>query len=280
MKVEDCIVAVERRTTGGCIDLAFTFTLQFLKPLYLLTFCFAAPSCLLVWAYGQMAGSDILIPCLLIFAVFCMLLSGAMVAAVGPLVFGVSIRKRAAIRAVFSRIIVYGFIASLVRATGMCLIFPMVLLMAWAGHLPEVMFLEKTAGNRISERLSWLTKGGGYSRNFGRLIAISALWLLMALGLFKTIDFGGYYLLNVTIFSHQIPFGPDFWTEFASSLIDDVNVTLVLHISLWLTYPIVRLAWFFCYLDQRIRNECWDIDVQFRTETVRLREQASGISGS
>jgi len=50
-------------------------------------------------------------------------------------------------------------------------------------------------------------------------------------------------------------------------------VVVTLQIAMWLTYPIIRLAWFFCYLDQRIRNECWDLDLQCRVEAVRLEEQ-------
>ena len=38
--------------------------------------------------------------------------------------------------------------------------------------------------------------------------------------------------------------------------------------------PVIRLAWFFCYLDQRIRNECWDLQLQFRAEAARLEELA------
>jgi hypothetical protein len=37
---------------------------------------------------------------------------------------------------------------------------------------------------------------------------------------------------------------------------------------------VIRLAWFFCYLDQRIRNECWDLQLQYRAEAARLEELA------
>ena len=45
--------------------------------------------------------------------------------------------------------------------------------------------------------------------------------------------------------------------------------------TIWLPYPVIRLAWFFCYLDQRIRNECWDLQLQFRAEAARLEELAA-----
>ena len=58
MKVEDCIVTVERRNVGGCIDLAFVFLRQFLGPLYLLTACFAGPSLFFVWSTGESMRHD------------------------------------------------------------------------------------------------------------------------------------------------------------------------------------------------------------------------------
>ena len=77
MKVEDCIVTVERRNVGGCIDLAFVFLRQFLGPLYVLTACFAGPSLFFVWSIGDSMRHDVLIPSIIIFAFFSMLLSGA-----------------------------------------------------------------------------------------------------------------------------------------------------------------------------------------------------------
>jgi hypothetical protein len=38
----------------------------------------------------------------------------------------------------------------------------------------------------------------------------------------------------------------------------------------WLVYPLARLAWFFCYLDARIRREGWDVEIAFRVEARRI----------
>ena len=81
MKVEDCIVSVERRSVGGCIDLAFVFARQFILPLSTLTLCFAVPSTLLVWLLGESMRRDVLLPCTVIFAFFSTMLGGAMIAA-------------------------------------------------------------------------------------------------------------------------------------------------------------------------------------------------------
>jgi hypothetical protein len=55
---------------------------------------------------------------------------------------------------------------------------------------------------------------------------------------------------------------------------DDPAFLTTIQLALWLPYPVIRLAWFFCYLDQRIRNECWDLQLQYRAEAARLEELA------
>ena len=273
MKVEDCIVSVERRSIGGCIDLSFVFARQFILPLSALTLCFAVPSTLLAWLVGESIGRDILIPCTVVFAFFSTMLGGAMIAAVGPQVFGVPMSTMSALRGLGSRIVPYALLAILARCTGLCLIVPIVFAMAWCGHLPEVMFLERTPLSQIRERLSWLGRGGGYSRNVSRLVTLSCFWALFAVGLFLMIDLLSGWVFNAPIFFGTIAPGPDMRQALLSRIIDDPLVVVTLHVAMWLTYPIIRLAWFFCYLDQRIRNECWDLDLQFRVEAVRLEEQ-------
>ena len=273
MKVEDCIVTVERRSVGGCIDLAFVFTRRFMAPLYRLTLVFAVPALICVWLVADARGHDVVMPATIIFVAFSSLLSGAIVATVGPQVFGVPLSTKAAIRGLLKRAVSYVFLATLFRVTGFCMVVPLLFVMAWCGHLPEVMLLENTPLNQVTQRLSWLVKGGGYSRNLGRLVAIFVLWILMALGIFLLADVLSALLFNTPIFSGTIAFGPDIAEALAGRLIDDPMVTTTWHAALWLTYPLARLAWFFCYLDQRIRNECWDLDLQFRVEAVRLEEQ-------
>lgn len=182
MKVEDCIVTVERRSVGGCIDLAFVFARQFAWPLFGLTLCFAVPSTVFVWLVGDSIRSNVLVPSILVFAFFNMLMSGAMVATVGPQVFGVPISVRTALKSLMGRLISYGFLAILFRCTGFCVVVPLWFVMAWGGHLPEVMFLERTPLNQVTQRLSWLTKGGGYSRNLGRLLRSRSFGQCLHLG--------------------------------------------------------------------------------------------------
>jgi hypothetical protein len=51
----------------------------------------------------------------------------------------------------------------------------------------------------------------------------------------------------------------------------DPLVVSALSATAWLVYPLARLAWFFCYLDARIRKEGWDVELAFRIEAGRLQ---------
>ena len=50
----------------------------------------------------------------------------------------------------------------------------------------------------------------------------------------------------------------------------DPTVIGLIALTCWLVYPIARLAWFFCYLDARVRAEGWDVEIAFRLEAKRL----------
>jgi len=275
MRVEDCIVAVERRKVGGCLDLAFVFARRFAAPLLKLTACFAVPSVVLSWLVARHLGADVLLPCVLIFALFNTLASAAIVSAVGPQVFGVPMTTSGAFRMLLSRVVTLVFLGTLARLTGFCVFVPLLLVMAWCGHLPEVLFLERTPGNQIPERLSTLCRNGGYARNVGRVISLAAFWALFAFGVFLMMDVSSGVLFHRPLFFGTIAPGPDMRAALAAKVVADAAVVTALQVSLGLTYPVIRLAWFFCYLDQRIRNECWDLELQFRTEAVRLQEQTT-----
>ena len=50
---------------------------------------------------------------------------------------------------------------------------------------------------------------------------------------------------------------------------DPIVVTAALAVAL-LVYPIGRLAWFFCYIDVRVRRDCWDMELQILQAAERL----------
>lgn len=278
MKIEDCIVTVERRSLGGCIDLAFVYCREFAGPILRQWALFAVPSCLLVY-YLTSISITMLLPSLLLFMVFSTFFTGTLISSIGPQVFGVPMSARTALRNLRQHFWSYMFFAGLTRVAqillGGCLcytIFPAVFVTAFLGHMPEVLLLEQTPFGGVLRRLNWLSQAGGYFRNLGRQIILMGLWGILSFGLFVIFELLAYTLFNVELFFTRIPF--DLSTDFSERMIalthDDPLVLTTLHLAIWLPYPMLRLAWFFCYLDQRIRNECWDIDLMFRAESNRL----------
>lgn len=279
MRVEDCIVSVERRSLGGCVDLAFVFARAFSLSILRLTLVFAIPACLSVWLLTS-ATTDMLVPSILIFLFFSSLYNAALIAAIGPQVFGVPISARQGIAGLRKRFFSYMLLSGCYRflqfMSLFCLMFPSILVTAHFGHTAEVMMLEQTPIHRVLPRLSGLGKGGGFSRNLMRVFGLLVFWLMFSLGVFFLIDFLASILFNFQIFFGQFS-GMELESlgdRMATVLLDSPAFLTTVHASLWLTLPIVRLAWFFCYLDQRIRNECWDLELQFRAESARLEQPA------
>lgn len=278
MRVEDCIVTVERRSVGGCLDLAFVFAREFSGPLLRLWLLCAIPSCGLSWVLATMT-TDAFIPSCLIFLFFTSLFSAFLVGCMGPQVFGVPISVRAAVKTWRKRFwgwLLLTMVARFFQAiSGFCFVVPSVFVTAYAGHLPEVLLLEQSALNSVTNRLSWLCGGGGYGRNLARLISLLIFWGSMSFGLFVMIDVLGSTLINARSFFEIISSSDVSAFDTAMRLFsDEPQFLLALHVAMWIPYPIVRLAWFFCYLDQRIRNECWDLQLTFRAEAARLEEAA------
>ncbi|MFO0977197.1 MAG: hypothetical protein U0996_12415 [Planctomycetaceae bacterium] len=271
MKVEDCIVVVERRSLGGCIDLAFVFAREFAGPLFRLWALCAIPSCLTILLFASLS-TDLLIISVLVFMFFSAVFNALLVSSMGPQVFGVPISLSQAAKSWRKRLISWFFLTAFSRLA-QCIGF--VFVTAYVGHLPEVLLLEQSKVNGVTSRLSWLCGGGGFGRNLGRVIGLSAFWAGMTVGLFLLIDFLSTTLLNYPILaSRRGATSVDQSTLMAQLFLDDARVHVVLQLALWLPYPMIRLAWFFCYLDQRIRNECWDLQVQFRAEAARLEQLA------
>lgn len=278
MKVEECIVTVERRSMGGCLDLAFVFAREFCGPLFRLWLICAVPSCVLVWLFASFT-TMMLLWSIVIFLFFSSVFSSLLVACIGPQVFGVPISVQASLKAWRKRFWAWFLLSFVMRfmqtITGFCFVLPSVFVTSYAGHMPEVLLLEQAPVNNVTRRLSWLAGGGGYSRNLGRLMGLMLYWAVLSFGLFLILDFLATFLFNSPIFFEKV-FGSTRspGDVFAQLLNDDPKVLTAIQLTIWLPYPVIRLAWFFCYLDQRIRNECWDLQLQFRVEAARLEELA------
>ncbi len=275
MKVEDCIVAVERRSAGNSFDLACIFLQRFRGPIFQLWLLNAIPSCCLVWLLSSVT-TDMLIPSLLIFLFFSSTFSGQLIAGLGPQVFGEPFSAVQAVKTWRKRLLPWLFLTFTIRIGqilgAFCLLFPALMVTAWGGHLNEVFLLEQSSFRGASKRLSWLTQAGGYGRNMRSLSPLLYFWAGITTGVFIIIDLTAGTLLNQPLFLQQTAMGSSQLSlAIQQTLLDSPGTLTLLQFSLWLGWPLIRIAWFFCYLDQRIRSECWDLQVQFRAEAVRLQ---------
>lgn len=62
------------------------------------------------------------------------------------------------------------------------------------------------------------------------------------------------------------------YIEHVWALLTNDPAVLTLHLMTGLAaYAVCRLAWFFCYIDLRVRLDCWDLELEILSEAERLR---------
>lgn len=66
----------------------------------------------------------------------------------------------------------------------------------------------------------------------------------------------------------------DIIEELWTALIGDSRILILMSFSTLATYAVLRLAWFFTYVDLRIRRDCWDLEVALADETQRWERPA------
>jgi len=164
-------------------------------------------------------------------------------------------------------------------ALGLCLfVFPGWYLAIRNGFFAEQTALSNLAGHLHDRRTNELLKGeigDLFARSAGICLFCALLWFVMLF----TFDFASSHLLGLPILFERLkvdqaylnehdPFaGLRYFMKFIWS--DPVLVTAALAVAL-LVYPVGRLAWFFCYIDARVRRDCWDMELQIIQEAERL----------
>jgi len=146
--------------------------------------------------------------------------------------------------------------------------------------LPESKFLasldEQLHGQGIRELLK--REGGDL---FLRGIVILGFCFVLGIVMFLTVDKGCELLLGYPILvgriQHLVPPGSNPFEAFFKSIpylfqlfIRDPRCLTVFAASVLFVYPVARLAWFFCYIDLRVRRDCWDMELLFQQEARRL----------
>jgi len=273
MNIGNATLSLEPRSVGACIDLAVLFYQRHAAKLLSLSLLFGALP-IAAGVFGAERGTGWLWSGLSFFFLS-PFLGATVVAGVGYHVFGeeltisnalahVSRRPFRLVLLLTAARLVYGFIAVL------CWGLLSVPVAVRYGFLSEVLLLEQLRGTRIVKRVEEIHRRI-FLEASGRFVAIVGFAVILSLTLFLLFDLGSQTLFGVPIFLSKVS-----WAVASADIVNllsyDPLLIGSLSATLWLVYPFARLAWFFCYLDTRVRKEGWDVEIALRNEARRLQD--------
>ena len=271
MRLEDATLALEPRSAGECIDLAVLFYREHATKLLSLSLLFGAVP-VAVGVFGASSGIGWLASGML-FVLFSPFLGACVVAGAGHHVFGEAFTISNALRHVRTRLGTLLLVLPAARlacgaVSAMCWGLLTVPVATRYGFLSEVVILEQQKGYRIAKHCEEILRDI-YLEACGRYTAIAAFAFGSSLILFILMDLGSQVLFGIPVFAAKVS-----WAMAANDILNllayDPLLVGTLSATWWLVYPLVRLAWFFCYLDARVRKEGWDVEIALRVEARRL----------
>ena len=271
MQLDRAIFAIEPRTVGGCIDLAVAFLREHFLGILRLTVCFAVPFCAVSW-WLIAERNWFLTHCLLLFALVSPFLGAALVGAAGQRVFGEQFSVRSGFKAILQRLFALASLLLIARSLsilGGLLVLPGYLIATRYAFLSEILILEQSPFRRYELRLNHLLRYT-FANPLGRLVMIASFYTLTVISLFVLVDATSGLLFGFPILAGRISEAAYAVDELMVLLTVDPAIATLLFALMWIVYPVARLAWFFCYLDVRIRKEGWDVELDFRIEAARL----------
>jgi len=279
MRFDQATVPLVPRTTLGCLDMAFAFLRANFGALAGLWGLVAGPACLATYLYvDRQDGSWLAAIVVFYFATVALgmlVTSGAALCAFGePFTVRSTLHR---LRKIGWPLLLEGIgwrlLALIAWPFG---IIPGAYVAARTGFSVEKRVLSNLGRHLHDRRTSELLKGelgDLVVRGTGIGMFTSLLWVMLVL----TIDFASTYLLGLPILWGRlnvdveylggifkaVQYGVDFFWS------DPAVVTLGLAAALMAYIP-ARLAWFYCYIDVRVRRDCWDMELEILREAERL----------
>ncbi len=282
MKFEQTRVALEPRSAANCVDLALIFCGRHLGSLLGLWALFAVPLGLAAYltarytAWGWLGAGC--------FGFFGSAPFGVMLASgAARTTFGEEFTLRKLLADLRGDGPWIARIVGLRFPLGMAALFcflPCVLLAVRWGFLTESRALKELHQQRHDRRTKELValefmdlvlRGIGIGL-FGCLfwlfaeLTVEAVWTIL---FSQSLFFGRFGDLGSDL-NNEASFAQ--YAEHIWSLITNDPAVLTLHLMTGLAaYAVCRLAWFFCYIDLRVRLDCWDLELELLSESERLR---------
>lgn len=298
MRFEHINIALVPRKATSCLDLAIRFYGRFLIPLLKLWAVIAIPACALVYFLSYYYLLDLKMA--LTVAFFASSPLGVLLTWNSALfTFGNtqgigSLRRQfhfrlipLMLRCLFDRALFFVgpalllFSGNLLSLLGFVYIFfPGLLILMRNGFRVEQAVLDY-AGVASQEDASHDHRtndliGNNLGPLIGRGIATFLFCYILTLILFVTFDYLCYTLLELPILFGQIPYLfeaksiEDSLINILLLMTSDPRVLTVLTGFILLVYPIGRLAWFFTYIDLRVRLDCWDMELRMTEVSQNL----------
>jgi hypothetical protein len=282
VKLDGATIPVRARSLLLCIDLAAAFYQTHFKQILGLVLRFAVPCVAVAYLLAWMTEIGFFLG-LLVYFVVSPALGALLVSGVGPRVFGEPFTVKSALAffrprsgRVLSAVIwprIYLALGALLcygMGTGMLLIYLVVpaLLLGRAFMAAEVELLERLSGARRRERLAALREGVAGDL-IGRWLGALVFFVAVVTIGFVLVDRAAETLFGVKVLLGRLE-GGFLFDPLLPVLSAQPRAVAVLQALLWFAYPLGRMALFFCYLDVRIRKECWDLELDFRIEAARL----------
>jgi len=287
MKFDGAVIPIKPRPLGACIDLAICFNRRHFGQILRLTLFFALPAMALTTWMALTTDSGLILS-LVLFFFASPVLGAVLVAGIGPYVFGDTLEVGRAFRSFTSRSleVLPALLTSRVILFMFGLFFYLIHWFLWVLYLPfigvflersfmvaELHLLEQLPATKARSRRTDLRKGAS-GELCSRWLGTLTFSLLVTFILFLLVDLACKVLLGIEVFFGHFTSSMDYeWVVIAHQLTKPLPI-IILQALLWLLYPIARLTHFFCYLDIRIRKECWDLELDYRIEARRLKESA------
>lgn len=284
MRFDQVAIPLAPRSLANCLDLSLLMLRRGMG-VYLQLWCLVAlPACALIYWLSLRLESTILVAAAVGF-----LTSGPLgvltAAATAPAAFGEELTVRNALRRLGPRPwwpLLRSLLMRIVELAGLCLcLAPGVFLITHDGFYAEQRLLSKLARHLHDKRTDRLLRGE-FSDLVGRLIPLAGYGMLLWLILLVTFDFASSRLLGLPILFGRLGVDPTYLTDLGEMIVaavkfvgtDPLVEAFTVGTAL-LVYIHLRIAWFLCYIDVRVRRDCWDIELQILQETERLAAESN-----
>lgn len=279
MRFDQVAIPLVPRSTSGCIDLAVSFLRAYLAPIGWMWATVAVPACGLV--YYLVDRYEYTLPLAVLVFFFATAPLGVLImTGAAPAAFGEPFTYRGTWARLGWRgagLLMRGLLLRCLIGLGACLfLFPGWYLAVRKGFFVEQSALSKLARHLHDRRTNELLQGeigDLFIRSAGIGVFCGLLWLVMLL----TADFALSHLLGLPILLGRLKLDMSYLENWGDAFVygikflwgDPIVVTTALAVAL-MVYPLGRLAWFFCYIDVRVRRDCWDMELQILQEAERL----------